>query len=70
MVVLAGLLVKLRGLLPVLVPPPLFRVTEYGGVPPLIVTVTTAALPGQTVPPPLTTALMLGQTIVIAAVVV
>ena len=61
---------KLSGLLPLWVPPLLFKLTVYGARPPVRVTVTTAALPAHTEPPPLTTALMLGQRTVMAAVAV
>src|ERR1700733_9516575 len=53
-----GWTVKVSGLEPVLVPPPLLSVTLYGAVPPLSETVTVAEPPGQMVPPPLTVAVV------------
>ena len=61
MVLVAGLTVKENGPLPVWVPPPLSKVTVYGGVPPLRVTVTIAELPAQIDPPPDTVPVMAGQ---------
>ena len=43
------------------VPPPLFKVTVYGGAPPLRVTVTVDEPPEQIVPPPLTEPVIVGH---------
>lgn len=60
-VVVDGLTVKFKGLDPVCTPPPLSKVTVYGGAPPVRVTVTMAESPAQIVPPPLTKPVMLGH---------
>ncbi len=62
-VVEAGETIKVRGLDPLCVPPPLFKVTVYGGVPPPVtVTVTVELPPAQIVPPPVTVPVSVGHT--------
>ena len=52
---------KSIGLDAVSVPPPLSKVTVYGGAPPLRVTVTVDEPPEQIVPPPLTEPAIIGH---------
>jgi len=57
----AGVTAKTSGLAPDIIPPPLFNVTLYGGIPPLTVTVTNAVAGLQKVVLPLTVAVTTGQ---------